>query len=136
MRSCWISAASMAIVCCISCGKSTPDVAPVTGKVLLDGKPLTTGRVLTRPKAGRGSNGVIQSDGTFELSTYGDGDGAVIGTHDVAVVAYEEGAGGGPESATGKLLVPERYTQAATSELTINVTADGENSPVLELSSE
>jgi hypothetical protein len=129
-----IAAVVVAIASCIGCGAKTPPMAPVEGKVLLDGKPLTSGRVSTVPAAGRGANGTVQPDGTFELSTYGKGDGALIGTHGVSVVVRGAGTSG-PEGKQGKLLVPERYTSDLTSELTIEVKADGENHPVLELSS-
>ena len=125
------------LVCALSslgCRPKTPNVVPVTGKVLLDGKPLATGSVLTQPGAGRGSKGFIQ-DGAFELSTFAKGDGAVLGTHKVGVVAYESHGTGGPEATMGKLLVPERYINPETSGLTIEVTADGPNEPVLELTS-
>jgi len=116
------------------CHSKTPEVAPVKGKVLLDDQPLKTGRVLTTPAAGRGSNGLIEPDGSFQLSTYGDRDGARIGIHKVAIVAYE-GGGTGPEDDPGKLLVPRQYTSPESSGLTIEVTEDGPNEPVLELSS-
>jgi hypothetical protein len=109
-------------------------VAPVKGKVLLDNQPLTKGGVVTLPLAGRGAHGVIQPDGTFELSTYGKGDGASLGPHKVAVAAYE-GEALGPEADRGKLLVPKHYTNPDSSGLMIDVTEDGPNEPVLELSS-
>jgi hypothetical protein len=118
----------------VGCDQSTPEVAPVKGKVLIDGQPLKKGNVITLPSAGRGARGVIASDGTFELTTYVKGDGARIGMHKVGVVAYE-GGGKGPEAELGKLLVPQRYISTGTSGLTIEVTADGPNEPVLELSS-
>jgi hypothetical protein len=110
-------------------------MAPVKGKVLLDGQPLTSGRVSTVPKVGRGANGAIKSDGSFELTTESPGDGAVIGTHSVTVTAYAPGPGG-PEGGRGKLLAPQKYTDDLTSGLTIEVKPDQENNPVLELSSQ
>lgn len=118
----------------IGCGGNKPEVAPVRGKVLLDGEPLKVGSVVTLPDAGRGSRGVIGPDGTFELTTYAKGDGARIGPHKVGVTAYE-GGGKGPEAELGTLLVPQHYTNPATSGLSIEVTASGPNEPVLELSS-
>ena len=115
------------------CGSKTPAVAPVKGIVLLDDKPLTTGRVMTLPSAGRGANGLIEKDGSFKLSTFGKGDGALIGTHKVAVVAYEN-QGTGPE-ATNKSLVPEQYTNPETSGFTIDVKAGEVNAPTLKLTS-
>lgn len=112
---------------CIGCGPGLPPTAPVKGKVLLNGQPLTTGRVITVPEAGRGANGIIQPDGSFELSTYGDRDGAAIGKNKVGIVAYEDTGRHGPEAGYGRLLVPERYANPETSQLTINVKVDQEN---------
>jgi hypothetical protein len=109
-------------------------LVPVSGKVLLDGQPLTQGNVITLPPAGRGASGIIQPDGTFQLKT-GKDDGAKPGTHKVAVVAYASGPGQGPESGTGQLLVPKKYTSPDTSELTIEINSSGDNHPVFELSS-
>ncbi len=129
-----IVAVAVALVPCPGCGGNTPEVAPVEGKVLISGQPLTTGRIITTPAAGRGATGYIQQDGTFELSTYGEGDGALLGTHSVAVLAYE-GTPSGPEGGARKLLVPERYINDMTSGLTIEVKADEDNVPVIELTS-
>jgi len=119
----------------LGCGGDQPETVPVTGKVLLDGQPLTKGTVITTPDAGKGATGAIQPDGTFELSTYGDEDGALVGTHRAAVVAREPSTATGPEAPPGKLLLPQKYTDGMTSGLTIEVTADGDNPTVLELSS-
>jgi hypothetical protein len=116
------------------CGGDS-NMAPVSGKVLLDGQPLTQGWVTTLPAAGRGARGLIQPDGSFVLGTDDKSDGAVIGLHQVAVTSYAVSADQGPESGPGKLLVPEEYVSPSTSELTIDVKADGDNNPVLELTS-
>ena len=65
-----------------------PDVAPVSGVVMMDGKPLAGGRIMFEPIAdgedklvGKSAFGQIAEDGTFTLSTYGDQDGAVVGSH-------------------------------------------------------
>jgi hypothetical protein len=108
-------------------------MASVRGKVTLDGQPLAAGAIVTRPKAGRGAQGVIRN-GEFMLGTMGSDDGASIGTHQVGVVAQEKPQGAGPEAKPGKLLVPERYTNPDTSELMIEV-KPGNNTPTLELKS-
>ena len=110
-------------------------MAPVNGKVLLNGQPMSAGSVGTVPAAGRGAHGDIQPDGTFELHTFAQHDGALIGPHKVAVTAYDASAGKGPESEYGKLLVPKRYTNYEISGLTIDVKADEPNTPTLELKS-
>lgn len=122
------------VLAIVGCGDSTPEVVPVQGKVLLDGKPLTKGSVATLPSAGRGAHGTLSSDGTFELTTFAQNDGARLGTHKVAVSSFDM-IGTGPEAAQGRSLIPERYANPQSSGLTIEVTADGPNEPVLELSS-
>jgi hypothetical protein len=120
---------------CLGCGGNSPDIAPVSGKVLVDGQPLTEGMVRTLPKSGRGAKGMIQPDGTFALGTLSQDDGATVGTHKVGIVAYEGGIPPGPEATPGKRLIPKRYFDPDSSGLTIDVKAGEENHPVLELSS-
>ncbi len=106
------------------CGQETK-VGSVHGIVRLDGKPLTTGTVRFVPAAGRAATGEIQSDGTFTLGTYGKSDGALLGTHKVAIIAYEAAGDGRPayeaRSQSSKPLVPERYMATGTSRLTFDV---------------
>ncbi|OAI57375.1 hypothetical protein AYO47_08140 [Planctomyces sp. SCGC AG-212-M04] len=74
------------------CGGSERfSVAPVKGKVVCGGKPVAEGIVQFAPisaqpasgnkagKPGKSGAGEIKSDGTFEISTYSMGDGAVVG---------------------------------------------------------
>ncbi len=85
-------------ICSLSaCGKSGEfPVAKVEGIVKCNGRPLTAGLVVFVPEgtseakgdeSGRSASGVIQSDGTYELTTYANGDGAIVGTHSVKVFA-------------------------------------------------
>jgi hypothetical protein len=131
----WWSVVGLTVVALstIGCGDGGPAFAEVRGKVLLDGKPMTKGFVTTQPSAGRGANGAIQPDGSFELSS-GRVPGALVGPHAVAVVAYENPGAEGAEADMGKLLVPQRYTSPMSSQLSIEVKEDGDNAPVLELS--
>ena len=126
---------SLPLLLLAGCGKSTPTMAPVKGKVTLNGQPLTSGTVITIPEAGRGARGVIGADGSFELQTFEKKiDGAIIGTHRVGVVALMVG-GKGPEGGYGKSLIPNRYSNPESSGLTIDVKAGETNAPALELTS-
>ena len=65
--------------------------APVSGTVTSDGKPIPGGSVTfsptatgTKDHAGKPASGTIQEDGTYTLTTYSDGDGAVIGKHTIS----------------------------------------------------
>ncbi|MEA1951951.1 MAG: hypothetical protein U9N87_11235, partial [Planctomycetota bacterium] len=59
------------------------------GKVTLpDGTPMNAGQVEFRPVDSEhlvSARGAIQTDGTFELSTFEAGDGAIEGEHQVLV---------------------------------------------------
>jgi hypothetical protein len=106
--------------------------------VTIDGRPLSKGKVLFQPAAGRGASGVIQPDGTFVMETMGGSDGVVIGQHSVAIVAFEGGSTGRPDPAAprapAKALVPERYLAAGTSGLTFEV-KPGDNHAEFKLTS-
>ncbi|MEZ6033860.1 MAG: hypothetical protein R3C17_12265 [Planctomycetaceae bacterium] len=69
-------------------------VAVVTGKVLCNGQPVQNIRVYFNPIASGGSAivgkpgmGVTKADGTFVITTYSSGDGAVVGRHNVMLAA-------------------------------------------------
>ena len=112
-------------------------VANVNGTVCLDGNPLTAGTVQFVPAAGRAAKGTIQSDGTFRLGTYSESDGALVGPHRVAIIAYEDAGYSRPayevRGQTSKALVPERYLAIGTSGLTFDV-KPGHNQADIELS--
>lgn len=70
------------------CGRSPLPVAPVTGRVTVAGKPVTTGAVWFYPStAGRPAIGQIGPDGRYTLATFTRADGALLGEHRVVVEA-------------------------------------------------
>lgn len=126
-------AAGVAVFTVAGCHRG-PQMAQVTGKVVYNGQPLTFGTVAFQPPSGQPAVGDIQSDGTFALSTYRPGDGAVVGKHRVRVACYESQRPGtkptGGEQALGKSLIPLNYTLFDQSGLTAEVQA-GENQPIV-----
>ena len=114
-------------------GGGALDTAEVTGTVTYNGKPLPYGSVSFRPKAGSPATGKIQSDGSFTMTTYNNGDGAIVGTHEVLIIATEVDAGTAPEVQPGtemkvaQSVIPEKYTSFSTSGLTAEVVAGEEN---------
>ncbi len=71
--------------------------APVQGKVTLNDKPVSGGVVTFSPivegagaaHAGKAASGEIKEDGTYTLTTYKTGDGAILGSHKVSVGAVD-----------------------------------------------
>jgi hypothetical protein len=112
----------------IGCGERHAGTAIVRGKVTLNGKPVPNGTVNFIPEMGPSATGEIQPDGSYTLTTYKPGDGAVLGKHKVVIVAMADNAGMLPESRTPlpPPIVPIKYTSLATTDLTAQV-EDKEN---------
>lgn len=134
------------VVCALLCTGCTDEshrleTASVAGIVMLDGAPVTEGVVIFTPARGKMARGAINKDGTFSLSTYNDDDGAIVGTHQVAVISRlgNEEALIEKTPARGqqlfKWIVPERYANGATSGLVFEVKPGVENHPTFELQS-
>ena len=120
----------VALVGCEKSGES--ETALVSGKVTLDGQPVTKGTVIFQPRKGKKARGSIGADGSFTLGTYGSSDGATIGTHRVVIVSRE---GGEEEDSAVHYLVPRHYGIAKMSGLTFEVLPDVDNSKTFELTS-
>ncbi|MDZ4689245.1 MAG: hypothetical protein SH850_29570 [Planctomycetaceae bacterium] len=91
------------------CGGSGEfDTAPVRGTVTCEGTPVTSGTITFSPiaedavdKPGKPAMGKIGSDGTFVLTTYKQGDGAIIGMHEVFYAPAIAGEGDEDEDGSG-----------------------------------
>ena len=135
----------------IGCSSGGPTTYPVSGKVMLDGQPLEGAAVMLKPVDG-GSNGygVAGADGSFDVTTYRQGDGAVPGKHQIIVSLEKivqpddlktEAVAGDQEELDDEnelavsdqveviSLVPARYADFETSGLTVEV--GPENLPLL-----
>lgn len=99
------------------CGDGRPPRVPVSGRVLIDGKPVSNGFIRVEPSNARPAVGKLSGDGSFELTTFEPGDGVVPGRHPVAVIAIESENGG----MAIRHLVPDRYLQSHTSEIEIAI---------------
>lgn len=110
------------------CGDGRPKRVPVSGRVLIDNKPLTSGYVRVVPAGDREAKGTIGPDGRFTLTTFDANDGCVVGTHPIAIIATRQVSSNAIER-----LVPKKFEEATTSGKT--VTIDGPTDDlVIELS--
>ena len=134
---CWVWAASL--LWTVGCGLDRLSTVPAKGTVTLDGKPLADANITFTPDRGRSATGKSSADGTFVLSTYDQGDGAIVGHHLVTVTAREVGAADTPGAPgitrPGRSLIPERYGNTATSGLSFEVTDGPENVFEIQLTS-
>jgi hypothetical protein len=136
-----ISAALLLLTLLCGCGSGLPERGKVTGKVTFNGKPVPEGTVTFYPKTGRSATGRIQPDGTYTLTTFDEGDGAIVGSHEVTIEAlrfaggprpktFEEeiatvksGKGVNPAAMKPQWLLPEKYSVRGQSGLTREVTS-------------
>jgi hypothetical protein len=112
----------------IGCSDGRPTRVPVSGKVLIDGKPLTVGSIRFVPEGARPSAGRLDREGHFTLTCFDGEDGAVLGTHRVQISASEIV---GEEKVTWH--APRKYADFRSSGITVDV-SEPTDSVVIELS--
>ena len=139
------------------CGRTALPVVKVTGKVTFNGAPLEEASIAFSPTTseGREASGVTDVNGNFLLITQGaTTNGCLPGSYRVTVcksipvdrrgnpivfvVTDDPDAPLPVGLASGEIpkmkpLIPEKYNNADTSELTVEVTKRGQNSFVFEL---
>jgi hypothetical protein len=99
------------------CSDGRPSRVPVTGKVLIDGRPLTHGYVRFIPEGARPSSGTLDSEGRFTLSCYEGADGAVVGKHRVEVSGMQS-----VSEWKARWHAPKKYADHGSSGITKEVT--------------
>lgn len=100
----------LAVVLTVSgCTESGPRLGTATGMVTLDGRPLSDADIEFMPREGRGSMGVTDGQGRYELFYTQGRKGVLVGTHTVRIGNGAKGAG----------KTPARYNRQ--SELTVEV---------------
>jgi hypothetical protein len=85
---------AVGLVCGLLAGCAGPTLAPVTGKVTCNGKPVKDAAITfslvpaseDQKETGKPATGWTEADGSYYLSTFKDRDGALIGKHSVLVV--------------------------------------------------
>jgi hypothetical protein len=120
----------LAMFLCLGCNRNNPKfekVVLVHGTVTLaDGSPLTAGLITFHPKdkTKAEARGTIGRDGRFEMGTYQTKDGVMPGTFTVTVeaLAYDQGGNLRPAGVS----IPNKYTDAGTSDLTVEVNEEGD----------
>ena len=124
------------------CGKGYPETVEVFGHVTYDGKPISIVKnceceINFWPESGRPARGEFAPDGSYRLTSFESGDGAVPGEYRVTIKAVKvhfpggsapptEGAAAAADPvAAGRpwleRLIPQRYEGIETSGLTATV---------------
>ena len=128
------------VVVAAGCGAK---IAPVSGRITLDTKPLVNATVIFTPDSeeknpGPGSQGKTNADGEFTLQlNTGTQMGAIVGKHKVSITSYEGDDGSipssGPDMVFRKALVPPIYNTETN--LTFEVPGSGSTSANFDLKS-
>ena len=127
----------------LGCSDAGPQLAPVTGQVLLDSKPVADAGVLFAPTTpGPAASASTDSEGKFRLMT-GSRQGALVTSHRVAISKAEtRGVSTDSEGLSGAVTdggwlfvehLPPHYNDPKTSGLTANVVANNDNHFTFEL---
>ncbi len=120
------------------CGPRYPATVSVRGRITWEGEPVPDGRIAFWPADGRPALGELQPDGSYTLTSFHRGDGAVVGQYRVTIKAtrihFDGSTAGidtpGPDSASEdrppgtpriEWLVPPQYEDRATTPLTAEV---------------
>lgn len=137
VRTAVVCATALTIIASFTgCGARSdgPSLAPVAGRVLVDGKAIQGIAVTflpdnTRSTSGPASVGVTDAAGAFTLTAPGNRPGAVIGHHKVTVACPFDPAGGSsptgeaPSSGAIRCSIPATYTDPGTTPLAAEVAA-------------
>lgn len=115
-----ISAIALLSLASIGCGKGIDEkrveTVPVKGKLLVDGKPFGPAFLmlnLSPPNPQLPAvNGAVKQDGSFELGTYEQGDGAPVGSYQVTLAPNPSAMGPVPQVKPFTLEVKKGETAA------------------------
>ena len=139
----WASIMALIMALVMGCSDAGPQLAPVTGRVFLDGEAVADAGVLFTPThKGPSASASTNAEGWFRLQT-GSADGALVGNHRVVISKAEthgisadaEGLSGAVSDGGWQFIehLPARYSRPNTSGLTADVVANTENEITFEL---
>jgi hypothetical protein len=103
---------------------SGPKIVPVSGKITIDGNPLTTGIIMVYQKGYRPASAVVKSDGSFTFKTLNHDDGCLLGEHPISISSKRV-----INDTKTEYFIPARYSDIDKSNTKIKI--DGSNSNLL-----
>ncbi len=139
-----LAMSSLAIASILGCRSNQFPVAAVSGTVICDGEPVSSGSITFTPigepgalETGKAATGALAQDGSFKLSTFDRFDGAIIGKHRVEFNGNdgdsEDKPTEGDEKPTAKPKTRTSQGCILAQELILEVKASGENVFKIEL---
>jgi hypothetical protein len=86
----WETGIGLALVVVLAVGCSPAEYGHVTGKVMLDGKPVESAEIRFAPESGRAAWDRTEADGSYELNYTPGVRGAKTGTNTVTITTATE----------------------------------------------
>jgi hypothetical protein len=121
--------AMLAVILIVGCSNSEP-TGSVSGKVILDGQPITAGTVCYMSEDGFAAVGEVGADGSFTLD-----DQLPAGSYTVSVSPPQiTEAPGAADAAIPQSPIPEGYFDESTSDIVQEI-KEGENTVTIDLKS-
>jgi hypothetical protein len=143
----WIGV--LAVTLSAGCSKGPPPIKgtklslyPVTGKLLMDGQPMTRATIIFHPikewpkgTATSRPRAVVDKDGTFKVSTYANADGAPAGDYKVTISWKGEGKGlSGEQLDDEPEKAPEIFQEPKRSKIRVKIKEGDNTLPTWDLS--
>ena len=131
-----VALVSLVAMVAAGCGRAEKQVpvVPVTGSISFQGKPPAGAQIVLHAASGSETDavvapvGLVKPDGSFEISTYGEGDGAPAGEYTATVQWFKLVSGDGG-SGRGPNVLPPKYSQAQTSPIKVAVKTEATQLP-------
>jgi hypothetical protein len=121
-------------LCLLLCGCNTkhatrPAVHPVSGKLLIAGKPAANAEVALYPVAGQGlsqlrPHATVEADGSYHLTTFATRDGAPVGNFAVTVIWPGPRVKGQGDDEPGPDRLLQRYANPKKPAVSVHIQVD------------
>jgi len=97
-----ILALFLLLLTCAGCGPGGPDIASVSGRVTMDGKPLAHATIVFSPENGRPAGARTDENGNYTLNFTEGRQGAIPGPNTIQITTVRDAE----KDENGKTLVP------------------------------
>lgn len=117
----WVGTLAMVALLFTGCGSGGPEIAHVSGRVTMDGKPLANATVVFIPENGRPAGARTDADGKYVLNFTEGRRGAMPGKNTIRITTLRDA----DQDETGKSIpgspetIPAKYNAASTLEFTV-----------------
>jgi hypothetical protein len=113
---------AMLVLATAGCWSSGPEIASVSGRVTMDGKPLANATVVFIPEHGRPAGATTDADGNYVLNFTAGRRGAIPGKNSIRITTLRDPTPGGDGAKAipgSKETIPDKYNTQSTLEFNV-----------------